>query len=124
MVKIQTGLAAMAGALALVSLTAIAQAPPPGGPPRAGMGMGMGMMGGPVDKATMIQRLGLDDAALKLSDAQKAQIDKIVDGHVAEQKALREKYPMTPGSPPSQEMMTAMRAARENLNGRSGQGAG
>lgn len=34
----------------------------------------------------------------------------------AEQKMLAAKYPMTPGTPPSQEAMTARRAARENLN--------
>jgi len=69
-----------------------------------------------MDKPTMISRLGLDDAALKLSDAQKGQIDKLVDGYIAEQATLREKYPMTQGSPPSQDMMNAMRSSRENLN--------
>jgi hypothetical protein len=63
----------------------------------------------------MISRMALDDPALKLSDAQKGQIDKLVDGYIAEQSTLREKYPMTQGSPPSQEAMTAMRGARENF---------
>lgn len=113
--KTRAGMAAIASALAIVSATAIAQAPPGGGPPRPGMGMGMGMMGA-TDRPSMIQRLALDDAALKLTAAQQGEIDKLVDGFLAEQKTLREKYPMTQGSPPSQEMMGAMRTARENLN--------
>jgi hypothetical protein len=106
---------AAAGAMVMVAVPVIAQAPPGGGPPRGGMG-GMGLMGGPVDRPTMIQRLALDDAALKLTAAQQTQIDKLVDGFIAEQGKLREKNPMTPGSPPNPEMMTAMRAAREGLN--------
>jgi hypothetical protein len=69
-----------------------------------------------MDRPAMISRMALDDPALKLTDAQKGQIDKVVDGYIAEQATLREKYPMTQGSPPSQEAMTAMRGARENLN--------
>jgi Spy/CpxP family protein refolding chaperone len=102
--------AAAASAVVMGSATAFAQAPG-GGPPPGG-----GMMRGPMDRPTMISRLGLDDAALKLSDAQKGQIDKLVDGYIAEQATMRAKYPMTPGSPPSQDMMTAMRSSRENLN--------
>ncbi len=45
----------------------------------------MGM--GAADRPTTIERNGLNDPALQLSDAQKAQIDKIVDGYVAEQKS-------------------------------------
>lgn len=95
-----------AGAFAATPL--LAQAPQGGG-----MG-GMGMM--PMDRASMEQRLALDAEGLNLSAAQKSQIDKIVDDYIVEQGKLREKYPMTPGSPPSQEAMTAMRSARENLN--------
>jgi hypothetical protein len=110
------GLLAVAtlGAMAMTSMQAMAQAPQ-GGPPGGGPPRGMGMMGA-MDRPAMMQRLGLDDAALKLSDAQKAQLDKLVDAYIADQKTMREKYPMTPGSPPSQEMMGAMRAAREGLN--------
>lgn len=111
-VKSRAGMLTILAVLALTSATATAQTPPAGGPPR-GMGMGMG---GVADRPTTIQRLGLDDAALKLTAAQKTQIDKIVDGYIVEQKALAEKYPMTPGSPPGQEAMTARRAARENMN--------
>jgi hypothetical protein len=110
----RTAVAVAFAVMTLGAATATAQAPG-GGPPRSGMGMGMGMMGA-ADRPAMIQRLALDDAALKLTDAQKGEIDKLVDGYLAEQKTLREKYPMTQGSPPSQEMMGAMRTARENLN--------
>ena len=100
-VKSRGGMAAILAVLALAAVNVNAQAPgggPPGGGPPRGMGMGGGM-GGPQDRPTVIQRQGLNDPALKLTDAQKAQIDKIVDGYVAEQKTLAEKYPMTPGSP-------------------------
>jgi len=99
-------------ATVLITVPVLAQGPP-GGPP--GGGMGMGMMG-PVDRPTMIKRLALDDPALKLGADQQKQIDSVVDGYIAEQAKLREKYPMTPGSPMSQDGMTAMRGARENLN--------
>lgn len=102
--------AATAGAMVMVAMDAAAQAPPPGGP--GGGPPRMGMMGA-ADRPTTIQRQGLDDPALKLTDAQKAQIDKIVDAYLADQKAMRDK--MTPGSPPSQDVMGAMRAAREKF---------
>jgi Spy/CpxP family protein refolding chaperone len=98
--------AVAAGVLAAAPL--LAQAPPGGGM------RGMGMM--PMDRAGMEQRLALDAEGLNLTAAQKTQIDKIVDDYIVEQGKLREKYPMTPGSPPSQEAMTAMRSARESLN--------
>ena len=101
--------ATAASAVVLVSATALAQAPGGGPPPGGGMRA-------PMDRPATISRMALDDPALKLTDAQKGQIDKIVDGYIAEQATLREKYPMTQGSPPSQEAMTAMRGARENLN--------
>jgi Spy/CpxP family protein refolding chaperone len=96
--------ATAASAVVMVSATAFAQGPPGGG------------MRGPMDRPTIIQRMALDDPALKLSGDQQKQIDKLMDGYIAEQATLREKYPMTQGSPPSQEAMTAMRSARENLN--------
>lgn len=102
--------AGAAGMMALMAMGAAAQAPM-GGPPR---GAGMGMMG-PVDKASTIERMGLNDPALKLTAAQKAEIDKVAEAYVAEQKALGEKYPMGQGTPPSQEGMQARRAAREKF---------
>ena len=99
-----------ASAMTMMAVDVVAQAPPAGGPPRGGMGMG----GAPMDKAGMTQRLALDDAALKLTADQKAKIDKILDAYVADQAKMR--AAMTPGSPPSQEMMGTMRTAREKLN--------
>ena len=71
-------------------------------------------MGGAMDKAGMTQRLALDAEGLNLSAEQKGRIDKILDGYIADQGKMR--AGMQPGSPPSQEMMGAMRAAREKLN--------
>jgi hypothetical protein len=105
-VKSRGGMMAMLAVMAFASVNAMAQAPG-GGPPRG--------MGGPADRPTTIQRQGLDDPALKLTDAQKAQIDKIVDGYLADQKTLGEKYPMTPGAAPAPEAMAARTAARDKL---------
>lgn len=108
-------LAATAGALLTMAAGAMAQAPgggaPGAGPPRGGPGMGGGF-GQPTDRAGVIQQFGLGDAALKLTDAQKGEIDKAADGYLAATKAITEKYPMAQGSPPSQETMQAMRTER------------
>jgi Spy/CpxP family protein refolding chaperone len=106
--------AAAAGAMTMMAVDGVAQAPPGGGPP-PGMGMGMG---GAMDKAGMTQRMALDDAALNLTADQKGKIDKILDGYIADQAKMR--AGMQPGSPPSQEMMGAMRAGREKLNAEIG----
>lgn len=98
--------AVAAGAMMVMSVGSMAQTG--NGPPR---GMGMG---GPMDKAGMMQRMGLDDPALNLTADQKTKIDKLLDGFMAEQSKMREQ--MQSGSPPSQEAMTAMRATREKLN--------
>lgn len=106
-------LAVAAGAMMTMAAGAFAQAPaggPPGGGPPRGMGMGQ------PDRAGTIQRFGLGDAALKLTDAQKAQIDKAVEAYVAEMTSVNQKYPMTQGSPPSQEAMGARTKARDDLN--------
>lgn len=107
-------LAATAGALLTMAAGALAQAPgggaPGAGPPRGGPGMGGGF-GGPLDRAGVIQRFGLGDAALKLTDAQKVEIDKAADAYVAEVA----KIPAAQGGPPSQEAMTARMTARDNL---------
>jgi hypothetical protein len=117
-VKSRGGMVAVLAALSLAAVTAFAQAPgggAPGGPPR-GMGGGMGMgMGGPADRPTTIERQGLNDPALNLTAAQKTEIDKVVDGYLASQKTLAEKYPMTPGSPPSADAMAARTKAREDF---------
>jgi len=102
--------AVAASAMTMMAVDVVAQAPPGGGPPGGGMGMG----GSQMDKAGMSKRLALDDAALNLTADQKGKIDKILDGYIADQTKMR--AAMTPGSPPSQEAMGAMRAARTKLN--------
>jgi len=99
---------AAAGAMMLMAVDGVAQAPPGGGPPR---GMGMGP---PMDKAGMMQRMALDDAALNLTADQKGKIDKILDAYMADQAKMR--AGMQAGAPPSQDAMGAMRASREKLN--------
>lgn len=106
-------LAAAAGAMLFSSAVMAQQGPPRGGPP--GVPGGGMAMGGQLDRAGTIQRFGLADAALKLTDAQKAQIDKAADAYVAEMKTVNEKYPMAAGSPPDQQGMDARNKARENL---------
>ena len=93
----------------LTAAPALTQAPPAGGP--AGP-PGRGNM--QMDRPTVQQRMALDTEGLNLTAAQKTQIDKLTDDYVAEQTKLREKYPMTPGNPPGQDMMAAMRTARES----------
>ena len=100
--------AAAAGAMMMLAVDGVAQAPPGGGPPR---GMGMG---GPMDKAGMMQRMALDDAALNLTADQKGKIDKIMDAYMADQAKMRAS--MQGGGPPSPDAMGAMRASREKLN--------
>ena len=102
--------AVAASAMTMMAVDVVAQAPPAGGPPGGGMGMGMGA---PVDKAGLSRRLALDDAALNLTADQKGKIDKILDAYIADQAKMPA---MTPGTPPSQEMMGTMRAARTKLN--------
>lgn len=104
--KIRSGLLAVATGAMMMVMAAGAQAQAPGG--GAGPGAGgppRGGMMGPVDRATTIERNGLADPALKLTAAQKAEIDKIADAFVAEvQKA-----------PAGQEAMAARMKARENM---------
>ncbi len=105
--KLRSGLLAAATGAMMMMMAAGAQAQAPGGgagpgaggPPRGGMAMG------PVDRASTIERNGLADPALKLTAAQKAEIDRIADAYVAEvQKA-----------PAGQEAMTARMQARQNM---------
>jgi hypothetical protein len=99
-------LAATAGAMMTMAAGAMAQAPG-GGPGGPGGGFGP-----PTDRAGVIQRNGLGDAALKLTDAQKAEIDKAADAYLAEMQ----KVPAAaPGGPPSPEVQAARTKARDNL---------
>jgi hypothetical protein len=104
---------AAAGALAVVSMGASAQAPgggpPGGGPGGARMGGGFGQ---PTDRAGVIQRFGLGAPELKLTDAQKGQIDKLADNYVAEMAKLP---PMQQGQAPDQAAMAARQAPRAKL---------
>ena len=103
-------LAAAAGAMMTMAAGAMAQAPaggPGAGPPRGGPGTGA-----PLDRAGAIQRFGLGDAALKLTDAQKAEIDKAADAYVA---AMGKLPAMTPGSPPSPEAQAARTKVRDDF---------
>ena len=99
--------AVAAGAMTMMAMNVVAQAPPGGGPGRGGFG-------GPVDKPALTQRLALDADGLNLTADQKGKIDKILDGYIADQAKMR--AGMQPGSPPSQDAMGAMRASRDKLN--------
>jgi Spy/CpxP family protein refolding chaperone len=57
-------------------------------------------------------RFGLNAPELKLTDAQKAQIEKIANTYLEEQKKLPA---MTPGAPPSPEAQAARTAVRTNF---------
>jgi hypothetical protein len=104
-------LAATAGALLTMAAGAMAQAPG-GGAPGAGPPRGGGGFGPPTDRAGVIQRNGLGDAALKLTAAQQAEIDKAADAYLAEMQ----KVPAAaPGGPPSPEVTAARTKARDNL---------
>jgi Spy/CpxP family protein refolding chaperone len=107
-VKSRGGMAAILASLALASTTAFAQAPG-GGAPRGGG------FGGPATKESVIQRNGLGDAALKLTDAQKAAIDKLAEKNAADSTALQAKYPTAQGSPPSAEATAARTKLREDF---------
>jgi hypothetical protein len=105
-VKSRGGMAAILASLALASASAFAQAPgggpPGGGPPGGGGGRG------PATKESVIQRNGLGDAALKLTDTQKAAIDKLAEKNAADQVALQAKFPPGPPTPEATAARTAL----------------
>ncbi len=101
------GMLVATAAGAMISLGALAQAPA-GGPPGGGMGMRMGAQ----DRPSVEQRYGLTDPALKLTAAQQAQIDKLVDTYLDDMKKLP---PMTQGAAPTPEAMQARQAPRQAL---------
>ena len=112
-VKSRGGMAAILASLALASTTAFAQAPG-GGAPGGGAPRGGGF-GGPATKETVIQRNGLGDAALKLTDAQKAAIDKLAEKNAADSTALQAKYPPAQGGAPNPEAQAARTKLREDF---------
>jgi hypothetical protein len=54
----------------------------------------------------------LGDASLKLTDAQKAEVDKAADAYLAEMQKIPA---AAPGGPPSPEVQAARTKARDNL---------
>jgi hypothetical protein len=106
-VKSREGMAAILASLALASVTVFAQAPG-GGPPGGGFG-------GPATKETVIQRNGLGDAALKLTDAQKAAIDKLAEKNAVDSTALQMKYPAAAGGAPNPDAQAARTKLREDF---------
>jgi Spy/CpxP family protein refolding chaperone len=109
---------AAASAMAIVSVGASAQAPgggpPGGGRPGGGGPGGGGGFGQPTDRAGVIQRFGLGAPELKLTDAQKAQIDKLADTYLADMAKLPPMQ-MQQGQMPSQEEMQKRQAPRTAL---------
>ncbi len=58
-----------------------------------------------------ISRFGLDNPALRLSPAQQAEIDKIIDAHMARQTAVNKQYPLPKdGARPTEAEMQARQA--------------
>ncbi|HUG73697.1 MAG TPA: hypothetical protein VMK82_09755, partial [Steroidobacteraceae bacterium] len=107
-------LAAAAGAMMTMTAGAMAQAPGggpgAGGPPRGGPGAGA-----PLDRAGAIQQFGLGDAALNLTAAQKAELDKAADAYVTAMTAVNAQFPRA-GGPPSAEATAARAKPREDMN--------
>lgn len=111
--KLRTLLVATAaGTMMTFAAGAFAQAP--GGGPGGGARMGGGFAQ-PTDAAGVIQQFGLGDAALKITDAQKPQLNKAAEAYLAEMKTVNEKYPMTQGQMPAQEAMQARTQVRERF---------
>src|SRR6185369_3339831 len=107
--KLRGMLVVATAAMTMVSMGALAQAPG-GGPP--GGGPGGGGFAQPTDAKGVMERFGLNAPELKLTDAQKASIEKIANTYLEEQKKLPA---MTPGAPPSPEAQTARTAVREKF---------
>ena len=107
--KLKGMLVVTAAAMSMASMGAFAQAPG-GGPP--GGGRGGGGFAQPTDAAGVIQRFGLNAPELKLTDAQKASIDKLANAYLEDMKKVP---PMAQGGQPSPEAMAAMQAPRTKL---------
>lgn len=119
-VKSRAGMTAILASLALASVTAFAQAPgggPPGGAPRGPGGGGGGGFGGggPATAEQVMQRQGLTSADLKLTDAQKTQLEALAKKMAEDQTALQAKYPAAPGGAPNAEATAARTKLREDF---------
>lgn len=72
--------------------------------------------GGGDDRSAVLQQMKIEKAALGLSATQSAQIDKMIDAFLSEQKALQEKYPATRESTANPDAHKARMASRAKLN--------
>ncbi len=70
---------------------------------------------GQESRFAVIQQLGLNDPALRLATAQRAEIDKIILAYVAQQNMAIAKSPQKADGARGQEAMAARRSARDNL---------
>jgi hypothetical protein len=111
--KLKTLLLAVAAG-AMMTMTAGAMAQAPGGGPGAG-GPPRGGMGGPLDRAGAIQQFGLGDEALKLTAAQKTELDKAADAYVTAMTAVNTQFPRGQGAP-TPEATAARAKPREAMN--------
>jgi Spy/CpxP family protein refolding chaperone len=116
--KLKGMLVVAAATMSIVSMGALAQAPgggpPGGGPPGGGRGGGFQQ---PTDVAGVIQQFGLGAPELKITDAQKASIEKLANVYLEDMK----KVPAAaPGGPPSQEVRDARNAARTKFTAELG----
>ncbi len=96
----------------ITALPAAAQTPPRDMP--RGLGDG-GAFGGIVDRATTIDSQGLNNPMLRLTTAQRAEIDQLVDAYQEEQKKLNDKFSKAQSAQASQEAISARKTARANL---------
>ena len=101
--KLRGMLVVAAAAMTMVSAGALAQAPG-GGPPGGGGGFQQ-----PTDAAGVMAQFGLNSPELKITDAQKASIEKLANAYLEEQKKLPA---AAPGGPPSPEARAARTALR------------
>jgi Spy/CpxP family protein refolding chaperone len=107
--KLRGMLVVAAAAMSMASMGALAQAPgggPPGGGRPGGPGGGFAQ---PTDAAGVIAQFGLNAPELKITDTQKASIEKIANAYLEDMKKVP---PMTQGAPPSEEARAARTAAR------------
>ncbi len=70
-----------------------------------------GSFGAVVDRSTTYESQGLNNPDLRLSPAQKAEIDKLVNDYVGERRRLLEKFPVVPQQMPTAEAIIARQAA-------------
>ncbi len=118
-VKSRGGMVAMLATLALASVTAFCpgsgRRPGWWSAPWSGRWWRWRGFGGPVTKESTIQRQGLASPDLKLTDAQKASIDKLAEKYAADQTALQAKYPAAQGAGQNPDAQAARTKLREDF---------